>query len=171
MRWLKPVAGQCVRRADRWRAPSLLKAERRPARERKRQRVLSWHTTKPTPTGSRAIVSPYRAVERYSWPLKIGGFPCEIVVLFGAVMVTPASAQMCGGDQQAQASTPAQGGGMCGMGQAAADDPMADKPAQKPQAGGMCACCGKMAMMKGGMMGGGGAMQHPNMPRMEAPKQ
>jgi hypothetical protein len=80
----------------------------------------------------------------------------------------PATAMMCGGGQQAQASTPAQGG-MCGMGQAAVDDPMADKPAQKPQAsGGMCACCKNMAMMRGGS--GGGTMQH-NMPGMDMPKQ
>ena len=58
---------------------------------------------------------------------------------------------------------------MCGMGQAATDDPMADKPAaKKPQAsGGMCACCGRMAMMKGGM---GGGMQH-DMPGIDPPKQ
>ena len=93
-----------------------------------------------------------------------------VLALFAAAMATPASAQMCGPGQQAQASTPAQSGGMCGMGQATADDPMADKPAQKPQASGMCPCCGKMAMMKGGMMGGGG-MQHHNMPGMEMPKQ
>lgn len=63
------------------------------------------------------------------------------LALFG-LAVQPASAQMCGGGQQAQASTPAQGamdGMMCGgMGAAAQDDPMADKPAQKPQASGMC---------------------------------
>ena len=56
---------------------------------------------------------------------------------------------------------------MCGgKGAAAQDDPMADKPAQKPQASGMCPCCGRMAMMRGGM----GGMQH-NMPGMEPPKQ
>jgi hypothetical protein len=50
---------------------------------------------------------------------------------------------------------------------AAQDDPMADKPAQKPQAGGMmCPCCRSMAMMKGGQGGG----TH-NMPGMDAPKQ
>jgi hypothetical protein len=79
----------------------------------------------------------------------------------------PTNAMMCGAGQQAQASTQAQGG-MCGMGQAAVDDPMADKPAQKPQAGGMCACCKNMAMMRGGSMGGGA--QH-NMPGMDMPKQ
>jgi hypothetical protein len=57
---------------------------------------------------------------------------------------------------------------MCGgMGAAAVDDPMADKPAEKPKAAGMCACCGKMAMMRGGSSGG---MQH-NMPGMGEPKQ
>ena len=90
-----------------------------------------------------------------------------ILALFGAALTTPAAAQMCGPGQQAQASTPAAGGMMCGGGAmgAAADDPMADKSTQKPQASGMCACCGKMAMMRGGM--GGGAMQHG----MEMPKQ
>ena len=92
------------------------------------------------------------------------------LALFG--LVQPASAQMCGAPgQQAQASTPAQGGMgggmMCGGMKAAEDDPMADKPAQKPQASGMCPCCGRMAMMRGGGMGG---KQH-NMPGMEQPKQ
>lgn len=86
-----------------------------------------------------------------------------VMALFGALTL-PASAQMCGPGQQAQASGGM--GGMCGMGQAAADDPMADKPAQKPQSG-MCPCCQRMSMMRGGM---GGGMQH-NMPGMEAPKQ
>jgi hypothetical protein len=96
------------------------------------------------------------------------------LALFGVGLVTPASAQMCGPGQQAQASTPAQGGMMmCGaMGQAAADDPMADKPAQKPQASGMCPCCRNIAMMRGSMgSSGGGMMQHHNMPGMEMPKQ
>ena len=55
---------------------------------------------------------------------------------------------------------------MCGgaMG-AAADDPMADKPAQMPQASAMCACCKNMAMMKSGMMGG-----QKDMPGMQMPK-
>jgi hypothetical protein len=85
------------------------------------------------------------------------------LALFG--FVQPASAQMCGAPgQQAQATTPAQGGMMCG-GAAAVDDPMADKPAQKPQRSGMCPCCGKMAMMRGGM-------QHDMpMPGAEPPKQ
>jgi hypothetical protein len=91
------------------------------------------------------------------------------LALFG--LVQPASAQMCGGSaQQAQASTPATGGSMGGMmcgGTMAADDPMADKPAQKPQQSGMCACCGKMAMMRGGGM----MQQHQEMPGMEQPKQ
>ena len=84
-----------------------------------------------------------------------------------AVMIQPASAQMCS-PGQAQAATAASGGMMCGgaMG-AAVDDPMADKPAQKPQAGGMCACCKNMAMMRGGKPGG---MQH-DMPGMDMPKQ
>jgi hypothetical protein len=96
-----------------------------------------------------------------------------VLALFG-VAVQPASAQMCGAPgQQAQASPPAQGGmrGMCGgMGAAAEDDPMADKSAQpKQRMGGMCPCCQKMAMMRGGQSGGG--MQHDNMPGMSPPKQ
>ena len=87
-----------------------------------------------------------------------------VLALFGALTL-PASAQMCGAGQQAQASTSTSGGMMCGaMGAAAAEDPMADKPAQKPQASGMCACCRNMAMMRGG------SMQHHNMPGMEMPK-
>ena len=93
-----------------------------------------------------------------------------VMVLFGAILTVPATAQMCGPGQQVQASTPAQGGMMCGMIGKAEDDPMADKPAQKPQASGMCPCCRNMAMMRGGMMQGGG-MQHHNMPGMEMPKQ
>jgi len=85
--------------------------------------------------------------------------------LFSIGMSNPANAQMCGPGQQAQASNPAQSGGMCGMGQAA-DDPMAEKPAQAPKASGMCPCCKNMAMMKGG----GGGTQHHNMPGMEMPK-
>jgi hypothetical protein len=74
------------------------------------------------------------------------------LALFGALTL-PAAAQMCGAGQQAQTSTTAQGGMMCGA--PTADDPMADKSEQKPQAAGMCACCRNMAMMKrGGMMGG-----------------
>lgn len=89
--------------------------------------------------------------------------------MFTLALSVPVNAQMCGPGQQSQASTPAQGGGMCGMGQAA-DDPMADKPAQAPKASGMCPCCKNMAMMRGGM-GGGGGMQHHNMPGMDMPKQ
>ncbi len=82
------------------------------------------------------------------------------LALFG--LVAPATAQMCGGPaQQAQATTPAPGGMMCGGMMKAEDDPMADKPAQKPQASGMCPCCRNMAMMRGGM-------QH-NMPGMTPP--
>ena len=90
------------------------------------------------------------------------------LALFG--LAQPASAQMCGAPgQQAQASTPSQGGMMCGgVGAAAQDDPMVDKPAQKPQASGMCPCCRNMAMMRGGQSGGG--MQH-DMPGMGQPKQ
>ena len=66
--------------------------------------------------------------------------------------VVPASAQMCGGGQQAQASSGQAGGMMCGRGAAAAD-PMEDKPAQKSQGMGMCSCCKNMAMMRGMMQG------------------
>ena len=89
-----------------------------------------------------------------------------VLALFGVGLTVPASAQMCSPGQQVQSSTPAAGGMMCGgaMG-AAVDDPMADKPAQTPQASGMCACCKNMAMMKGGMMGG-----QKDMPGMQVPK-
>jgi hypothetical protein len=79
----------------------------------------------------------------------------------------PAYSQMCGGSaQQTQASGNTMTSGMmCGASQAA-DDPMADKPADKPQAKGMmCPCCRNMAMM------GGGGMQNHKMPGMDAPKQ
>jgi hypothetical protein len=93
-----------------------------------------------------------------------------IIPLFALALVTfatPASAQMCGAGQQAQASQGGMmSGGMCAMGQTA-DDPMADKPAQQPQRSGMCPCCRNMAMMRGGS----GGMQHHNMPGMDAPKQ
>jgi hypothetical protein len=96
-------------------------------------------------------------------------FSVGILALFSAVLVTPASAQMCGGGQQIQASgniMSSSAGMMCG-GTQAADDPMADKPADKPKASGMmCPCCRNMAMMRGGT----GGMQH-NMPGMEMPKQ
>ena len=87
------------------------------------------------------------------------------LALFG--LVQPAAAQMmCAPGQQAQASTPASGGMMCGGMNMTADDPMADKPSEpQKQSGGMCACCRNMAMMKGGHGGG------MNMPGMEPPKQ
>ena len=90
-----------------------------------------------------------------------------LFALSAAVAVTPASAQMCGAGQQVQAPGQQKVGMMCGgMGQQAADDPMADKSEQKPsQASGMCACCKNMAMM------GNGQMQHHNMPGMNMPKQ
>ena len=83
-----------------------------------------------------------------------------VLALFGVGLTVPASAQICSPGQQA--STPAAGGMMCGgaMG-SAVDDPMADKLVQKPQAGGMCACCKNMAMMKGGQK---------DMPGMQMPK-
>jgi hypothetical protein len=87
------------------------------------------------------------------------------LALFG--LVQPASAQMCGMGQQAQASTPSQGMMCGGMGQAQ-DDPMADKLAQPQQrSGGMCPCCRNIAMMRGGAM----MQQHQGMPGMEQPKE
>ncbi len=82
-----------------------------------------------------------------------------VLALFGAVLATPASA-MCGAVQQAQASS--SGAMMCGAPAGAAattETPSTDKPAQKSS--GMCPCCGKMAMMKGGK-----PMQH-DMPGMD----
>ena len=89
---------------------------------------------------------------------------------------SPASAMMCGGGQQAQATgNTVNTGMMCGAMGAAQDDPMADKPAQTQRQSGMCPCCRNMAMMRGGMGGTGGGMgggmRHHNMPGMEAPKQ
>lgn len=69
-----------------------------------------------------------------------------LLIWAGFGLLVPA--QMCGGGQQAQNSSPAKGGMMCGAAKEA-DDPMADK-STSPKAqgmGGMCACCGKMAMM------------------------
>ena len=86
--------------------------------------------------------------------------------LFG--LVQPANAQMCGpGQQQAQSSGGMMSGGMCGATGKQADDPMADKPAQKPQQSGMCPCCRNMAMMRDGMGGGG---MHRDMPGMQQQK-
>jgi hypothetical protein len=82
--------------------------------------------------------------------------------------VQPAAAQMCGGGQQAQGSGNTMSSGMMCGAMGAADDPMADKPADKSKASGMCPCCRNMAMMRGGM---GGGMQHHNMPGMDMPKQ
>ena len=51
-----------------------------------------------------------------------------VVLALTLSLGSPASAQMCGGGQNASSAT---NGGMCGsMGQRVADDPMADKPAQ-----------------------------------------
>jgi hypothetical protein len=89
-----------------------------------------------------------------------------LALLFAA---SPASAMMCGGGQQAQSSgNTVTTGMMCGGTAQAADDPMADKPAQTQRQSGMCPCCRNMAM-RGGMGGTGGGMQH-NMPGMETPK-
>jgi hypothetical protein len=94
-------------------------------------------------------------------------FAAAALALFGAVQ--PASAAMCGGTQHTQAAgNTVSTGMMCGATQAA-DDPMAEKPAQpKTQQSGMCPCCRNMAMMRGGSSSDG--MQH-NMPGMDMPKQ
>lgn len=64
------------------------------------------------------------------------------------ISLSPAAA-MCGGAGQQAQNTTAQGG-MCGR-SAAADDPMADKPALSMKKSGMsmCGCCKNMAMMDG----------------------
>ena len=73
------------------------------------------------------------------------------LLLAGAVTLAlggTAFAQMCGAPQ----GTTAQSGmsGCMGMQAAQEDDPMADKPAEKPKAAGMmCPCCKNMAMMGG----------------------
>lgn len=83
-----------------------------------------------------------------------------VMALFGAVLITPASA-MCGAGQQAQASSSS--AMMCGVPGAAAtmETPSTEKPAQKSS--GMCPCCSNMAMMRGGKSGG---MPH-KMPGMD----
>ena len=98
--------------------------------------------------------------------------PLSALVLI--LSLAPASA-MCGGmGQQAQASTPGQrsnqgstpsdtqrrpqGGMMCGRpaSSSQAEDPFGMKPSEPQQSGmGLCPCCRGMAMMGGGMMGGG----------------
>ncbi len=92
----------------------------------------------------------------------------------------PASAQTCGGSPStigATASAPATGGGMmCGMGQRAATDPMAEPstPSQGQRAAGGCPCCRNMAMMQGGMggmMGGGQRPAQPSTPMPSTPAQ
>lgn len=89
-----------------------------------------------------------------------------LVALTLISLTASASAQMmCGPAQGQQAQSPSgMMGGMCGMGQAATDDPMNEKKAEKPKASGMCPCRRNMAMMRGGM-----GMDH--MPGMGAPKQ
>ena len=73
------------------------------------------------------------------------------MLLAGAVTMAlggTALAQMCASPQGATAQSGMSG--CMGMQQAQADDPMADKPAEKPTASGMmCPCCKNMAMMSG----------------------
>jgi len=99
------------------------------------------------------------------------------LIIAGAVMLAlggTAFAQMCGGGMQNQ-STTAQSGGTVGMGcmgmmKQAADDPMADKSANKPMMGGMtCPCCKNMASMGGMKPDGGTTDQHKH--DMAPPKQ
>ena len=74
------------------------------------------------------------------------------LLLAGAVTMTlggTALAQLCAAPQGATAQSSGMSGCM-GMQRAQADDPMADKPAEKPTASGMmCPCCKNMAMMSG----------------------
>ena len=90
----------------------------------------------------------------------------------------PASAQMCGGSPSTTgaSATTAGGGMMCGMGQRAATDPMAEPstPSQGQRAAGGCPCCRNMAMMQGGMggmMGGGQRPAQPSTPTPSTPTQ
>jgi hypothetical protein len=97
------------------------------------------------------------------------------LLLAGAVTLAlggTAFAQMCGGGMQQSSTTAQSGGGTAGcmgmMQQAQTDDPMANKPADKPMMSGgmMCPCCKNMAMM-GGLKQGGDAQPKTEM----APKQ
>lgn len=101
--------------------------------------------------------------------VSIGGVPTMFKMFAAGVMtvmlVSTASAQMCGGSLQ-EGGAMAQSSGMsCGMKQTQVDDPFADKPASKPSGGMMCACCKNMAMMRS-MKPGDGEMQHdaPSVP-------
>jgi hypothetical protein len=88
-------------------------------------------------------------------------------------LVGPAGAQMCGAPQPGAA---AQSGGMAGcMGMMqqsqAADDPMAETPANPPTMSGMmCPCCRNMAMM-GGMHQGAEPKKTEPKHDMPMPKQ
>jgi hypothetical protein len=92
----------------------------------------------------------------------------------------PANAQMCGAGQTTGSTASTSGGGMmCGMMGRTAADPMAERSqSQQGQQAGGCPCCRNMAMMQGGMMGGGtqrpsqqpstpATPQTPSMPGMQ----
>ena len=102
--------------------------------------------------------------------------PMRILLFAGAVtlaLVGPAGAQMCGAPQQGAAAQSGGTAGCMGMmrqGQAA-DDPMAEKPANPPMMGGMmCPSCRNMAMM-GGMQHGAEPKKTEPKPDTPAPKQ
>lgn len=96
-----------------------------------------------------------------------------------AATVTPASAQMCGGGQNATQAQAAGSSGMCGMGAATAPATGQQQSQAQPSSG--CSCCSRMAMMQaptggqgmmgGGMMGGQGTSPAPQdtMPNMQMP--
>jgi hypothetical protein len=88
-------------------------------------------------------------------------------ILAGAVTLAlggTAFAHMCGAPQQSGATAQASGTGCGMMRQIQADDPMADKPANKGMMGGMmCPCCKNMASM-GGMKQDGDAQPKHDMP-------
>ena len=102
------------------------------------------------------------------------------VAALATLFSAPAMAQMCGGGMQIQAQAQPQTNraeppagmiaGGCGMGAtAAADDPLADKPAQAQRRTGMCGCCQNMAMMQGMMGRSTGAQGQQSMPGMNMP--
>ena len=65
-------------------------------------------------------------------------------------LVGAASAQMCGAPQAGATGQAGATAGCMGMMQQATDDPMAEKPVNRPMMGGMmCPCCRNMAMMGG----------------------
>jgi hypothetical protein len=102
-----------------------------------------------------------------------------IIMGLAAAVGSPASAQMCGGGQNATQTQATGSSGMCGMGAATA--PAAGQQQIQAQATSGCSCCQRMAMMQppaggqgamsGGMMGGQGTSPAPQdtMPNMQMP--